>query len=64
VILATEPFMGMARAVAASLDYPDARIVAVEHPIGAIDDETLEAKIRSAAGRIADALLQVDGGSE
>lgn len=64
MILATEPFLGMARVVAESLDYPDARIVAVEHPIGGIDDQTLEGKVRSAAGQIADAFLGLGRGSE
>lgn len=63
MILATEPFLGMARAVAESLDYPDARVVAVPHPVGGIDDQALADKIRPAADRIVEALLRTDGES-
>jgi len=51
----------MARAVAESLDYPDARVVPVKHPIGGIDDATLAEKINAVVDGLVSALL--DGAS-
>ena len=42
VVVATEKFAGLARQAAEQSGLPDARIVAVEHPIGEVEREGLE----------------------
>jgi len=44
VLLATQPFLPMARAAATARDLPEARIVAVPHPLGGIDGGAVRAR--------------------
>jgi len=41
VLLATQPFLPMATGAATARDLPDARIVAVAHPLGGIDEDAV-----------------------
>jgi hypothetical protein len=54
VALVGTPFVPMAHARAASLDYPDLRMVVFEHPINNAD----EATVRDRALRIVDEVIE------
>ena len=54
VALVGGPFMPMAQARAASLEYPDARLVVFEHPINSID----ESSVRERGHRIVDEVIE------
>jgi hypothetical protein len=55
VLLATKPFEPMARGAAAARDLPDARIVAVPHPLGGIGEDT----VRARAAGVVDAVREL-----
>jgi hypothetical protein len=48
----------MARSVAASFDYPDARIVSVDHPISGLNERDIAARAREAVDAILAAFLE------
>jgi hypothetical protein len=52
VLLATKPFEPMARGAAGAHDLPDARIVAIAHPLGGIDEEAVRARAVSAVDAV------------
>jgi hypothetical protein len=52
VLLATKPFESMARGAAAARDLPDARIVAISHPLGGIDEDTVRVRAASAVDAV------------
>jgi hypothetical protein len=52
VLLATKPFEPMARGAAGARDLPDARIVAIAHPLGGIDEEAVRARAVSAVDAV------------
>jgi hypothetical protein len=52
VLLATKPFEPMARGAAAARDLRDARIVAISHPLGGIDEGTVRARAASAVDAV------------
>jgi hypothetical protein len=52
VLLATKPFEPMARGAAGARDLPDARIVAVPHPLGGIDEDTVRARAAGAVDAV------------
>jgi hypothetical protein len=62
VLLATLPFLPMARGAATARDLPDARIVAVAHPLGGIDVEGVRARAVEAVDAVS-ALLSDGGGT-
>ncbi|MBC8363663.1 MAG: hypothetical protein H8E59_01510 [Actinobacteria bacterium] len=56
MVLATTPFAHLAAASAKNLGLPDARIVAVPHPLGGTDEETVIAWAEAAVDGIIEAL--------
>lgn len=52
MLLATKPFEPMARGAAEARDLPDARIVAVAHPLGGIDEDAVRARAASAVDAV------------
>jgi hypothetical protein len=52
VLLATKPFEPMARGAAEARDLLDARIVAVAHPLGGIDEDAVRARAASAVDAV------------
>jgi hypothetical protein len=52
VLLATKPFESMARGAAGARDLPDARIVAIPHPLGGIDEDAVRARAASAVDAV------------
>jgi hypothetical protein len=62
VLLATKPFEPMARGAAVARDLPDARIVAVSHPLGGIDEEAVRARAANAVDDVL-ALVTPPGGA-
>jgi hypothetical protein len=58
VVVATEEFMALAREAARDRGLPDARIVAVAHPVGGVGESAL----RERADHAADAVLALLGG--
>ncbi|MDH3193920.1 MAG: hypothetical protein OEM40_06340 [Acidimicrobiia bacterium] len=48
--------------MAASLDYPDARIVEMDHPIAGLGREAVTTKANGAVDAIVAALLHPEGG--
>jgi hypothetical protein len=62
VLLATKPFEPMARGAAGARDLPDARIVAIPHPLGGIDEDAVRARAVSAVDAVR-ALVTPGGGA-
>jgi len=62
VLLATKPFEPMARGAAAARDLPDARIVAISHPLGGIDEDTVRARAASAVDAVHDLVMRPSEG--
>jgi hypothetical protein len=58
VVITTDPFLPMARSVAASLDYPDARIVSVAHPIAGLSGEAITERANGVAEAVIAAFLE------
>lgn len=58
VALVGTPFAPMAYARAASLDYPDARIVVFEHPINNVDDATIAERGHRIVAEVIEAFLR------
>jgi len=54
VLLVTQPFLPMATGAASARDLPDARIVAVPHPLGGIDEDAVATR----ADAVIDAVLE------
>ena len=52
MLLATKPFEPMARGAAEARDLADARIVAVAHPLGGIDEDAVRARAASAVDAV------------
>jgi hypothetical protein len=48
----------MARGAAAARDVTDARIVAIPHPLGGIDEDTVRARAASAVDAVRDLLTR------
>jgi hypothetical protein len=48
----TKPFEPMARGAAVAGDLPDARIVAVAHPLGGIDEDAVRARAANAVDAV------------
>jgi hypothetical protein len=63
VLLATKPFEPMARGAAAARDLPDARIVAISHPLGGVDEDTVRARAASAVDAVRALVTPPEGGS-
>jgi hypothetical protein len=51
-VIATVPFRPLAYGVANGFGLPDARIVAVDHPLGGIDEGAVQARAEHAADEI------------
>jgi hypothetical protein len=51
-LLATKPFEPMARGAAGAHDLPDARIVAIAHPLGGIGEDGVRARAASAVDEV------------
>ena len=51
-MIATIPFRPLAHGVADGFGLPDARIVAVAHPLGGIDEAAVESRAEQAAHEI------------
>jgi hypothetical protein len=51
-LLATKPFEPMARGAAGAHDLPDARIVAIAHPLGGIGEDRVRARAASAVDEV------------
>jgi hypothetical protein len=62
VLLATKPFEPMARGAAAARDLPDARIVAVPHPLGGIDEDTVRARAAGAVDAVHELVTRPEEG--
>ena len=56
VIVVTEPFEALARQAAAAYDLPTARIVVIEHPIGGVGPDVIEARAAAAEDAVIAAL--------
>ena len=52
MVVATTPFGALAHSVADAFGLPEARIVVVEHPLGAADVETIRQRGESAADAV------------
>jgi hypothetical protein len=52
VLVATKPFEPMARGAAMARDLPDARIVAIPHPLGGIDEDVVRAHAADAVDAV------------
>ena len=52
MLLATEPFAGLAREAAVAYELPDARTVVLPHPLGGISAEAVETKAASAVEQV------------
>jgi hypothetical protein len=48
LLFATQPFVPLARGAATARDLPDARIVAVPHPLGGIDEGAVQGRAAQA----------------
>ena len=55
-MLGTAPFEGLARKVAESLGLPDVSLAVIEHPLGGITPDEVEARARSIVGRVVELL--------
>lgn len=57
MLVCTEPFLPLARAVARQEGYESLAVVTIAHPIGGVEPERLDGALASAADAVAEALL-------
>lgn len=57
-MLVSEPFLPLGTAQAATLEYPDARLVAFRHPLAGIDDDGVRERADAVVDRVLESLLR------